>query len=566
MQLSRRTFRWMLVLTALGSAGCLPARKLTVAEASRGAWQPTPLAAEIAQAGEPSELAEPTRTAAGSATVPTAGEFNEPSRLATGESGDRSPFQLTAYRSPGIGSSAVDRSAVTGRSAVQSQETAADAGNIDSAPAYAIPGADKSAADISASNVATVAPAMSAPAMSLEQFESIALSNNPTLRGMAATTQKAAGYRTQVGLRANPRMGYQGQQLADQSTDQHLAFVEQEIVTGGKLALNRRVLNEAVQAQLHELESQRMRILSDVRSKFYEALAAQQRIELIHDFQTVADKGFELAELRMEALEGSRIDVLQAKVQKNEIDLAYQQAQIAYRAVWKELAALAGVSELSPARLAGQLPRSEESLDWQAVSTTILSSSPEMQAAQARVRQARALLQRHGVQAIPNLTMQLGAGVDRGTDSGMINVQVDAPIPVFNQNQGNIAAARAEYTRALMDVARIENSIAARVAAVSQSYQSSAIAVTKYSQEILPNAEESMGLAEIAYKAGETDFIQVLIARRTYFDTTLQFIVAQTQLAQARARVDGFVLSGGLDTMNDQSGDDSLRGLTFSQQ
>lgn len=554
MQLSRHTFRWMLVLTAIGSAGCLPSRRLTIPETARGTWHHNPQNAESASSRAPAKQSEPAKSTAGSAERPTSDEPDKSSRLVTAESEDRSPFQLAAYRSLAIESSAANHSAAN--LSLAQEPNVAEADNIGSATESAIP-----ATGIPASGVQN--PAQS---ISLEQFESIALSNNPTLRGMAATTQKAAGYRTQVGLWANPSVGYQGQQLADESTDQHLAFIEQEIVTGGKLGLNRRVLNEAVQAQLHELETQRMRILSDVRSKFYEALAAQQRIELIHDFQSVAGKGYELAELRKAALEGSQIDVLQAKVQKNEIDLAYQQAQIAYQAAWKELAALAGVTTLQPTRLAGQLPRSEESLNWQSVSATILSSSPEMQAAQARVRQARALLQRHGVQAIPNLTMQLGAGVDKSTDSGMINVQVDAPIPVFNQNQGNIAAARAEYTRALMDVARIENSIAARVAAVSQSYQSSAIAVTKYAQEILPNAEESMGLAEIAYKAGETNFIQVLIARRTYFDTTLQFISAQTELAQARAQVDGFVLSGGLDAMLDGSGDDSLRGLTFSQQ
>lgn len=221
---------------------------------------------------------------------------------------------------------------------------------------------------------------------------------------------------------------------------------------------------------------------------------------------------------------------------------------------------------MPPARLDGELPESDESLDWNYVSTTILNASPELQAAQTRVRQARAFLERQGVQAIPNLTMQMAAGVDNGTNSGMINLQVGAPIPVFNQNQGNIAAARAEYCRAVMEVQRIENSIAARLANVSQNYQSSLVAVSKYANEILPNAAESMSLAELAYQSGETNFIQVLVARRTYFDSNLQYIAAQSQLAQARARVDGFVLSGGLDPMNDQSGDDSLRGLTFSQQ
>ena len=146
------------------------------------------------------------------------------------------------------------------------------------------------------------------------------------------------------------------------------------------------------------------------------------------------------------------------------------------------------------------------------------------------------------------------------------NLQVGAPMPVFNKNQGNIAAARAELVRASREVERIENSIKARLAAVSRDYDSSRAAVTKYSGDILPNADESLKLAEAAYRAGATSFVQVLVARRTYFDTNLQYIASQSQLAQARAKVNGYVLTGALDAVQDNSGDDSLRGLTFSQQ
>ena len=196
----------------------------------------------------------------------------------------------------------------------------------------------------------------------------------------------------------------------------------------------------------------------------------------------------------------------------------------------------------------------------------MISASPEFQAAQARISRARANLQRQGVQAIPNVTAQLAAGVDNGTNSGLINFQIGAPIPVFNKNQGNIAAARAEYCRAVMDAERIQNAIKARLAVVSREFDSSLAAVSKYSQEILPNAQESLELAEVAYKAGETSFVQVLVSRRTYFDSNLQYVLAQSQLAQAKSKVDGYVLTGALDAVIDQSGDDSLRGLTFSQQ
>ncbi len=402
--------------------------------------------------------------------------------------------------------------------------------------------------------------------MSLDDFESLALVNNPTIAQLVASTQKAAGFRTQVGLRPNPTLGYQGMQIADAGTDQHTIYLSQTIVTADKLALNRRVLNEAIRAQLLELEAQKYRVATDVRVKFYDALAAQRRIALIRDFQSVADKGLELAQLRKKALEGSQLEVVQAKVQKNEIDLTLQQAEVAFAGSWRELVAITGDTNLAPVVLQGELPVMVPSVDWPSLASTMVESSPEYQSAQMRINQARANLERQCVQPIPNLDVQIAAGADNGTDSGMINVQVGAPIPVFNKNQGNIGAARAEFVRASKEAERIENSIKSRLGAVSRDYDSALAAVTKYAKDILPNAKEGLELAEIAYKAGETSFVQVLVARRTYFDSNLQYIISQTQLAQARAMLDGYVLTGALNSTIDDSGDDSLRGLTLSQQ
>ncbi|MGN6132988.1 MAG: TolC family protein [Aureliella sp.] len=420
-----------------------------------------------------------------------------------------------------------------------------------------------------ASDAEMVHPPVAEPApgrMTLQDLESMAMANNPTIRELAATTQKAAGFRTQVGLRANPTAGYQGQQIADKGTDQHMAFVEQEFVTGGKLQLNRQVLNAAARAQLLELEAQRMRVATDVRTAFYDALAAQKRIALIQEFRGVVNQGLKLAQLRKQAMEGSQVDVLQSSVQRSEVELALQQALQTQAAVWRQLAALTGNPTLQQTELEGELPHDFQAINWDQLGASLVSASPEYSAAQARVNRARANLERQEVQAIPNVTTQLAAGVDNGTNASIINLQVGAPIPVFNKNQGNIAAARAEFTRATLEMQRIENAIKARLAIVSRDFETASAAVAKYSQEILPSAAEGLKLAELAYQSGETSFIQVLVARRTYFDTNLQYVAAQTQLAQAQAKLDGFVLTGALDPVIDQSGDDSLRGQTFSQQ
>ena len=277
-------------------------------------------------------------------------------------------------------------------------------------------------------------------------------------------------------------------------------------------------------------------------------------------------KGLDIAELRKKAKEGSQVEVLQAKIQMNNVELARQQAEIAFSTSWRELAALAGNPQMTPTALIGSFDDRPEAMDWTNTQMTLLSASPEYKAATARVQQARANINRQDVQAIPNLTVQMAGGVDNGTNSGMLNLQVGAPIPVFNKNQGNIAAAHADYCRALMEVKRIENSIQMRLAAVSRDFDSALAAVSKYSTEILPSAMQTLEMAETAYKAGEFSFLEVLTVRRTYFESNLQYLSAQTQLAQADAKVKGFVLTGGLDATVDLSGDDSLRGLTMSQQ
>lgn len=401
---------------------------------------------------------------------------------------------------------------------------------------------------------------------SLAAIESIALQQNPALLQASASAHKAMGYRNQVGRKPNPIVGYQGSQLADKGTDQHAAFFEQEIVRGDKLRRNQRVLDQEIQSQLWEVESQRFRVLTDVRQRFYEALAAQRRMKLANEFEVVAVKGVRVAEARMDAKEGTRPELLQAEIQLKQVQLQHRQAAAAYRGAWKQLMATAGMPDAEQGSLDGELAESAQARDWDAITAQILASSPELQGARARLSRARANVDRQQAQAIPNLTLTLGAGQDNGTNSGFLNTQVGLPLPIHNKNQGNISAAQAEFCRASQDVRRTELAIEARLAEVIRDYESSAAAVELYNQEILPRAEETLKLAEDGYKAGEFDFLQVLIARRTFFDANLEFVVAQVNLAKASVMLDGQVLSGGLDSTRDTEFDSGLRDQTLSGQ
>jgi cobalt-zinc-cadmium efflux system outer membrane protein len=175
-------------------------------------------------------------------------------------------------------------------------------------------------------------------------------------------------------------------------------------------------------------------------------------------------------------------------------------------------------------------------------------------------------MDRQQAQAVPNLSLMLAAGQDNSTGSGMINTQVGLPMPVHNKNQGNIAAAYAEYCRASQDVRRTELAIQSRLAAARQEFEMAAAAVSQSQSEILPRANESLELAEKAYQLGEFDFLQVLVARKTYFDANLEYVSSQLKLASATTLIDGSVLSGGLDSTRDTEFDSGLRDQSLTGQ
>src|SRR5260370_29645590 len=113
---------------------------------------------------------------------------------------------------------------------------------------------------------------------SLGDLEQMALQGNPTLAQAAAAGDASRGKALQAGLYPNPTMGYAGEQIGIAGTAGELqgGFVQQTIITAGKLRLSRAKYNQqAYEAELRAL-GQQYRVLNGVRMLFYERLALQR--------------------------------------------------------------------------------------------------------------------------------------------------------------------------------------------------------------------------------------------------------------------------------------------------
>ena len=169
--------------------------------------------------------------------------------------------------------------------------------------------------------------------LTLAELESIAMANNPTLRQAAMRVRAARAKRLQEGLYPNPVIGYRGEEMGDEGTaGLQGGFIGQEIVTAGKLRLRTAVAGHEVREAQQAFHAQRARVLNDVHIGMYEVLVAQRTVELNRRLVDIGREGVTAANRLLEAMEVSRVDVLQAKIEADSSALRLHDAENRHRA------------------------------------------------------------------------------------------------------------------------------------------------------------------------------------------------------------------------------------------
>jgi len=384
--------------------------------------------------------------------------------------------------------------------------------------------------------------------LALGDLEQIALENNPTLIQARMAVRAAEGRCLQAGLWPNPTLGYAGADLGIEGTaGQHGAVLGQEFVTAGKLRLGRAAASHEVQQARHVWQAQVWRVLNDVRGGYYDVLLWQKMVEVNRQLVRIGQEGVEVTEKLRAAMEVGEADVLQARIEAETAGLGLSQAEIRHRVVWRQLAAVLGLPEMEPSPLAGDVEAEWPQLESEECLHRLLAGSPELAEARAGVERARCELAYQWAQRRPNFEIGLGAKYDDSTFNGLADVELSVPLPIFDWNQGNIAAAKAELITAEREVRRVELSLYDRHAAAFAEYDDANIQVKTYKDAILPSAKRSLELTQTGYREGEFDYLALLTAQRTFFNVSLEYLANLRELWNQSVNLEGMLLRGGLE-------------------
>ena len=388
----------------------------------------------------------------------------------------------------------------------------------------------------------------------LEDLEQMALLNNPTLAQVQANLRIASGLATQAGLYPNPAVGYFGDEVRGGSSGggKQGGFVTQTIVLGGKLRAARRVAQLRANQVETSGEVQHLRILNNVRSAFYQVLAAQRLVEVRQNLAKVAGDAIQTSLQLANVGQADRPDILQAQVEQEQANVAVRVAEQNLESSWRFLAAVVGKPDLAMVRLEGDLDAIPD-LNYDEWVATTLRESPEERLAQQEVQRAEASLAQARKAPIPDLqltgilvqnyepleTARKPTGLQGGA---LIGVQ----LPIFNRNQGGIAAASGEIESAKRELARLKLQLQRDLAGMFRDYNSARLIVQQYKVEMLPRAEQAYRLYQANYQKMAGAYPQVLISQRTLFQLEADYVEALENAWQSALVIRGFGLMDGL--------------------
>ncbi|MFO0798459.1 MAG: TolC family protein [Gemmataceae bacterium] len=388
-------------------------------------------------------------------------------------------------------------------------------------------------------------PAAAVPAVfGLDDLVRFAIDRNPRVARAAIAVDAAQGRYVQVGLYPNPELALAWDEIGDRTGPGGIVTaprVTQPIVTGRKLTLAQAVAGREVDQAALDVLAERFAVIGSVRSEFYDAYALQQRREILAELVRLAEQGVEQGKALLAAERVARLDLVQLEVELERYRAEARAVERELPAAYQRLAAAAGDPRLPVGRLTGPFD-APPAYDLDAAREVLLAYHPQARSARVGVERAQAAIRAAEAQVIPNVALT-GAYIrqyENKSHDGAVGLS--APIPVWNRNQGNVRAARAELGMAVQNVGRVENDLADRLAAAFRGYAAARARAENYRTRIVPRAEETYKLSMEAFRGGQFEYLRVIQAQRAVAEARLELNRSLGEAWRAAGEISGLLL------------------------
>jgi len=397
-------------------------------------------------------------------------------------------------------------------------------------------------------------------------FDSIR-SNNPVLRAASAHVRVARAGLSSARTWSNPVLTVENDQMSEQMPG--LTAPQGETMTTAMLPLEpfyqrgprierARALVRAGEA---DVLTQRQRLALDAGDVFYDVALAQVNVTATRSLAQWFDTVVTYNRVRVREGVTAEADLIRSELERdhvlNELAMAESELARAEADLQTLTRARPGDAEIPVdvdslplnldstvfARRAVQQPARAQRIGADTSETVTLISRPDVEGARQRFLASEAATASERRMFLRELGVMVGAKTSGGSSSLVTGLTL--PFPLFDQNRGNIGAARAERDAARFDLELEQRRAAADLWSAEKAARilsQRVLAFGRGGAGYLGRAEEARRIALGAYREGGTTLLQVIDAARAWREARSSYF--ETLFAQHRAVIRLLVAEG----------------------
>ena len=362
-----------------------------------------------------------------------------------------------------------------------------------------------------------------------------ALVNNPALAAERQAIDSAKGSVAQARLRSNPSLAVGGLKEVNGDDNRFSIGTEIPLELFGRRARRAEVAEQKLNRTRATITDKERLLASEVRLRFAETLAAARNVDFVEQLLRANQEFLKLMEDRVREGAIPSLDAEEVRVETNRIE----SLRIDYRAKAEismlTLKEAVGMQPEENLRLMGNLEQPALSLDKIQLLQLATDHRPDLAAQRANEAMANAAVRQQETEAKTDATFL--ASYER-PNSGFALSAFDAAgnlrpirqtfnyavfgmrwtLPLFNRNQGAIAAANADVTAARNQVTASDLALRHEVTQNLVRYQAAQERVTVYRKGVRDQAARNLEVVRQTYGYGRIPLLDVIAEQRRFID------------------------------------------------
>ena len=357
--------------------------------------------------------------------------------------------------------------------------------------------------------------------ITLSQALAMALMKNPELMAFSHGARAAEARTLQARLLPNPEIEVEVDSFDHNGegfdSAESSVVLGQLIELGGKRRWRTRVAEAEGELAGWDYESKRLDVFTETAQRFIEVIAAQRRLELAKSAVALSEQTSQAVGERVKAGKEPPLQAAKAVAELEMARLDALETENSLAVSRKKLAAMWGAEQPHFQNVAGDFDSVLDALPSLEMLRLRLSSNPDWARGDAELKLRQAALASERAARMPDLEAAIGLQRFEEDGSDALAFGIGLPLPLFDRNQGNIAAARHELAKTQAERRAAETELAAELANAHGTLRSSHGRALTLRSKVVPAVEDAFDAAHKGYGQGKFGFLDVLDAQRGLF-------------------------------------------------